>query len=177
LAKQYNSLVRDAEIFVPMLYKTAISSGNDRQIAYFVGRDLDIRLPVTSGVGEPVFTLKGEGKELIPGVRTSGEYILLNLDEEVNIAGFFDLSSVSGDTTSQILALNYDRRESNLSCYTLSELTELAGPLVVMTDGMAETSLTVMIGEQSRGVPLWRFCLILALGFIATESILLRTLL
>jgi hypothetical protein len=177
LAKQYNSLVRDAEIFVPMLYKMAISSGNDRQIAYFVGRDLDIRLPVTSGVGEPVFTLKGEGKELIPGVRTSGEYILLNLDEEVNIAGFFDLSSVSGDTTSQILALNYDRRESNLSCYTLSELTELAGPLVVMTDGMAETSLTVMIGEQSRGVPLWRFCLILALGFIATESILLRTLL
>lgn len=174
LSLDYNNLVRNAEIFVPMLYKMSISSGAERQIAYFIGKDQSLRIAPRQQEGEMVFRLRGEGKEFIPGMRNLGKSILLNVAGEIEKAGFYELTVGDKEEALQLYAFNYDRRESDLSYLNAGDLKSQVGPEVAVIDGIGITDLTPLIGEQSQGVQLWRWCLLLALGFLATESLLLR---
>lgn len=173
LSLTYNDLAQNAEIFVPMLYKIAISNGKDRKIAYIIGRDNVLETENRVSNTETVYKLKGDAEEFIPQQRAIGAKAILNVNNQVKQAGFYELYLNEGESLSKF-AFNYDRKESELEYMTEAELQSIAGTTIDVITSNIATNFTDLIGERSRGIALWRWCIILALIFLAIEVLLLR---
>ncbi len=173
LDQEYNNLVGNAEIFVPMLYKMAISNSKDRKIAHFIGKDEVIETDPSKVGAEAIFRLKGANKEFIPEKRSFEKKTFLKLNNQITEAGYYDLL-VNQDETVFKYAFNFDRRESSLNYFSPSDLQTKVGEQVVVLDLNNNANLTAVVGEKSRGVQLWKWCLILALAFLLVEGVLLR---
>ncbi len=173
LNEDYNDLVRNGEIFVPMLYKMAISSARGRKIAYTIGRDEVIEDEHVSTSNEIVYKLKGEGEEFIPEQRIIGARVYLSIGNQARQAGFYDLF-LNPEETLATYGFNYDRKESELAYFSPEDLAAYVGDNATVIDVRETAVLTGRIEERSRGVVLWRWCLILALVFLAAEVLLLR---
>ena len=177
LGPTVNDLVRNGEIFIPMLYKMAISSNRNRRIAYTIGDDevieADNRI---SGAGtETVYKLRstGAGEEFIPEQRTVGAKVFLNVHNQVREAGFYN-RFLDEDEVLDKFAFNYSRQESDLATLTAEELQAFERPGVNVFDEADEANLSQIVSERSRGVILWRWFLIAAIVFLILETILLR---
>ncbi|MCB9285010.1 MAG: BatA domain-containing protein [Lewinellaceae bacterium] len=174
LSEEYNNMTRNAEIFIPMLYKMAISSGRGQKIAYTIGDDEVISADVPVLGSEVVYQLDGPGIEFIPAQRITGSRLFLTVSNEIPTAGIYRLKRQQGEETLAEFAFNYNRKESNLAYYTLSELRELVGDRASIIEAAARANFEVIIGERNQGVVLWRWCLVFALLFLAIEQLLLR---
>ncbi|HMN91473.1 MAG TPA: BatA domain-containing protein [Saprospiraceae bacterium] len=173
LNEQYSNLAQSGEIFVPMLYKMAISSARAQKIAYTIGQDESIEADHTMSATEAVYKLRGASGEFIPEQRIIGSKVFLGIGNQILQAGFYDMF-LSADTTLAKYAFNYDRKESVLDYFTPAELRAQVGATANVIDIMETAALTAKIEERSRGILLWRWCLLLALLFIAVEVLLLR---
>ncbi len=173
LDDNFNDLVRHGEIFVPLLYKTAISSTRNRQIAYTIGRSEAIETDHQAVGNQSAYKLKGLSGEFIPEQRIVGSRLFLTTANQIIQAGFYHLF-VQPDTTLAQFAFNFDRKESNLACYTAEELQSQSGELVRILDLADDAFLTAEIRESNQGISLWRWFVGLALAFLAIEVLLLR---
>ena len=173
LGEEYNSLVRSGEIFIPMLYKMAISTAKDRAIAYTIGKDELIEADNRITEGELVYKLKGKAEEFIPNQKIIGPRVVLTVGNQLKEDGFYNLFLNEGEVLSKY-AFNYDRQESNLNYLNETDLVTLAGDHINIIEAASASNLTPLIGERSQGVTLWRWCIILALLFLGIEVLLLR---
>ena len=191
LNEQVNDLVRNGEIFVPMLFKMAIAGTKGRQIAYTIGRDevLEAKHRV-SARGETNYKLRmvtgnnaakgaeanspsGNSQEFIPEQRIFGSKVLLTPGTQIRDAGWYQLH-LQGDSTLAEYAFNYDRRESDLRFKTDEALAEGLLPNMKVLATSAEANFSQVVDEQERGIVLWRWCVIFALLFLALEVLFLR---
>jgi len=173
LAENYSNLARSGEIFIPMLYKMAISSARNRPIAYTIGRDEVIEADNVVRGGESVYKLKGKDEEFIPQQRIVGSKVFLGVQNQILEAGYYDLF-LTPDSTLAKFAFNYDRRESDLAYLAIAALKEKAGPNVSVLTGTAAADFSEVVSDRSRGVVLWKWCVVLALLALAVEVVLLR---
>lgn len=175
LQAEINGLVRNAEIFIPMVYKMALSSRKNQQIAYTIGQDevLEVDNQVRLG-SETVFKIRNAQNEFIPEQRTVGGRVILGIYNQIKQAGFYDLFLEEEGPPLASFAFNFDRTESDLSYLNSTELSDMVGDRLSIIDANARANFTTLIGERSRGVVLWRWCVILALLFLALEVLLLR---
>lgn len=180
LDESRNNLVRNAEIFVPLLYKAAISTGQRKPIAYTIGADQVLEVNHTSGSGEMVYHISGQGKEFIPEQRIANGKVFIDLynkqlqtGSQITQAGFYELYLQKENTVAEY-AFNFDRLESNLQVLNTSELGQLENPRFNIIDMASNAVLTAAIEERSQGVVLWRWCIILMLVFLGLEILLLR---
>ena len=182
LAEQTNDLVRNGEIFVPMLFKMAIAGTKGRQIAYTIGKDevLEARHQASAS-GETIYKLRKDAEdpsaptseEFIPEQRIFGSKVLLTPGTQVHDAGWYRLG-LQRDSTLAAYAFNFDRKESDLSYKDETALSEgLPGNMKVLSQN-AEANFSQVVGEQERGIVLWRWCVIFALLFLALEVLFLR---
>ncbi len=185
LDERTNDLVAHGEIFVPLLFKTAIAGSKGRQIAYTLGRDevLEITHPV-SATGEVIYRIKrrpdntastpstADLREFIPEQRLLGAKALLTPGTQLSEAGWYDV--ILRDSTVAVFAYNYDRAESDLRCLTESELEGQLGPNMKILASSTRADFTAVVTEEDRGIALWRWCLVFALLFLALEALLLR---
>lgn len=173
LDEQVFDLVRNGEVFIPMLYKMAISAGQSKPISYTIGNDNRLEAPHVVTSSETVYKLKGQKDEFIPQQRIIGGKVILNVNDEVKEAGFFVLKNDKLEDITHF-AFNYDRKESNLECLSQDALNalKLDNVSVLKADNPAE--LTELISEQSQGVQLWKWCVIFVLLFLLVETLLLR---
>lgn len=169
----YNDLVRNAEVFVPMVYKMALSSAKSKQIAQFIGKDEVLEASNSLTGAETVYKMKGSEEEFIPEQKKIGSKVIIGINNQIKKAGFYDLFYTEEDVTEKF-AYNFDRRESILDYFTDDELkTKVSQSFNVLASNTA-TDFTQYIGERSRGIVLWKWCLIAALIFLAIETLLLR---
>jgi len=173
LDEAYSDLVRNGAVFVPMIYKMALTGGHRKPIAYTIGKDLVLEAAHTEGGGERVYKLRGKEAEFIPQQRIVGARVYMSLDHSMAEAGYYDLYQAPDEVLEQY-AFNFNREESDLVYYTTRELTEQLGPEVNILDVEDRSLLTATIEAQRQGVLLWRWCLILALAFLGIEALLLR---
>jgi hypothetical protein len=173
LDQQINNLVNNGEIFVPMLYKMAISAGSDPRIAYTIGRDELLEANHQATSGEMVYKMKGESEEFIPEQRVVGSKVFLNANHQVRKAGFYDLF-LTRDSLLHQFAFNYNRKESALEYFRPEELSAAAGDKVNVITALDNSILTARIQENSQGIVLWRWCILLTLLFLGIEVLLLR---
>ncbi|HKK74700.1 MAG TPA: BatA domain-containing protein [Saprospiraceae bacterium] len=169
----YNDLVRNGEVFIPMLIKMAISSGEEARIAYTIGSDAVLEADHQVNRTEIVYKLRGEGEEFIPQQRILGDAVLLTSNNQIEEAGFYDLFLEEGEVLDKF-AFNYDRAESDLRYFTPEQLAERFGEDVSILEASDNAILTARISQESQGIPLWRWCIILALVFLGVEVLLLR---
>lgn len=173
LAAELNNLSQNAEIFIPMLYKMAISAGASRPIAYTIGRDAVLTTDRLVNSTDIVYKLSGPNEEFIPEQRVVGSQVFLSVGAEVPTAGFYDLVLEDQDDL-DVFAFNYDRRESNLDYLDPGDLETRFGDRVGVIDTENDAAITTRIEERSQGTVLWRWCLIFVLVFLGAESLLLR---
>ncbi|MBR9920210.1 MAG: hypothetical protein GYB31_05165 [Bacteroidetes bacterium] len=173
LDPDYSNLIRSGEIFVPMLYRTALSSGRTRPIAYTIGRDEVIEVQSALSSSDDVFKIAGNDQEFIPEQRKFGPKTILDVHNQIERSGFYNL--VGEEEAIERFAFNYDRRESDLKCYRVSDLEDqTAGGKISIVDASLRADFSSLIGERNQGVSLWRWCIILALIFLALEALILR---
>jgi hypothetical protein len=173
LSQEFNNLVNSGEIFIPMLYKMAISAGTDPRIAYTIGRDELLEADHQANSAEIVYKMKGEGGEFIPEQRTVGAKVFLTMNGQVKKSGFYDLFLNPGQVNHGF-AFNYNRRESALQYFSPEELSERLGEKVNIISALDTAVLTARIEENNQGTVLWRWCIILVLLFLGIEILLLR---
>ncbi len=179
LNTEVNNLANSGEIFIPMLYKMAISSARKRPISYTIGRDETIEADNRVKGGESVYKMRGEAKdgkvteEFIPQQRIVASKVFIGLQDQILDAGFYDLF-LNPDSTLAKYAFNFDRRESDLTYLNGDALKEKAtNNISILTDN-ASASLEGVVSDRSKGVLLWKWCIIIALIALALEVLLLR---
>jgi hypothetical protein len=174
LDEDQSNLVRNAEIFVPMLYKMAISTAKDNRIAYTIGKDEVIESNIAFTVsGEMRYKLKGKTEEFIPVQRAIGNKVVLGINNQILQAGFYNLYLNPTEKLNKF-AFNFDRKESNLDYYNSTDLATVVGDQIQIIEGTNAVDITQLIGERSRGIIMWRWFIIAALVFLIIEALLLR---
>ncbi|MCP3928977.1 MAG: hypothetical protein GY705_07745 [Bacteroidetes bacterium] len=174
LDENYNNIVRNGEVFIPMLYNMAISVAQQPKIAYSIGRDEVIEADNVISESEMVYKIRGASEEFIPQQRIiGGAKVLLSINNQIDEAGFYNLFLQEEEILSKY-AFNYDRKESRLDYYNKEDLKSMVNDHMQIIDATSHANFTTLIGERSQGVVLWRWCLMLALLFLAVEILLLR---
>lgn len=171
LEKALNTLVKDAEIFIPMVYKMALSSSDDTPMAYTIGNDELIEVQGQWDLEDRTLEIKGQ-TNFIPGMTRVGGSTMLNINNQVQKDGVYDL--VSKEETIQKLAFNYDRTESELQFFLPEELEKKWGQNVRLIESNNQSQLAQVLKESEEGQPLWKWLLIFTLIFLAIEQLLLR---
>ncbi len=164
-------------IFVPTLFKIALLSNPVFPLYYPVGENIAIDIPADSIAETSVFKLKqlNSDYEIIPGIRKSGASIAILTHDQIKNAGFYALTS--GSNTVAGVAFNYNRKESEMNCFTIAELKEQIKRLPnrdIRIISEKKNSLTRQIHQFNQGTPLWKLFIILTLIFIAAEIALIR---
>ena len=172
LDKSYSDLPVHA-IFAPMLFKMAIMGSRAENLAYVIGDKKGIEIASKGGGADKVYKVKGDQVEFIPEQFALGIKVILGLKDQIKKSGFYKVSLENSDS-SDVIALNYDRGESNLSFYKVDELkSKYNEPNMTVVNSIG-LEVAQVIKEMDRGVSLWKACLILALIALALESLLLR---
>jgi hypothetical protein len=168
-----STLARSGEIFVPMLYKMAISSAKEWKIGYVIGKDDYLEADSKGIAGETSYKMKGAKEEFIPEQRILAAKAILGVKEGVKDAGFYSLFT-RPDSILYKFGFNFDRRESVLDYYDVKSLKTYERPNLKVFDETVEANLTTIVGERNQGISLWRYCIIFCLLFLALEILLLR---
>ena len=172
LDKTYSDLPVHA-IFAPMMYKMAIMGNHAENMAYVIGDKKGIEIASKGAGADKVYKVKGDQLEFIPEQFALGSKVILGLKDQIKKSGFYKVSLENSDST-DIIALNYDRKESDLSFYKSDELkTQYSSSNMTVVNSVG-LEVAQVIKEMDRGISLWKACLILALLALAAESLLLR---
>jgi len=171
LSTDNNDLVRIAEVFVPMIYKMALARNSAKPLAYSIGNDNITETNTSSLRAESVFKVSGP-QEFIPGQTRVGRRTIIDFNDMVSESGFYNL--MISDTIVDKFAFNYDRRESSLDFVPVSELKDKYGDKYQIFDDFLKADVSQLVQHEDKGRILWRLFIILALVFLAIETLLLR---
>lgn len=160
------SLLRMAELGRPM-----------GALYHVIGADAAIPLQGVRLAGDAAPHLRGpDGTDLVPEVRRTLNAVTLNLHDQDLVPGAYAVT-VGTDTLTTV-ALDLPRNESDLSAYTPAELATLLkqrGIIGITVLDKAGHELAVGLRELEQGTKLWKWCILLALLFLAIETFLIRT--
>lgn len=171
LNKKYNDLVANAEVFIPMLYKMAISTGKQKKTSYTIGKDHLVTVNRNSENLDFNFEISGPSN-FIPAQSNLGSKMILDTKDQIEKDGYYELN-LNKEKVSN-LAFNYNRLESDLSYFNEEDLKGFSNPTIQLISNTAEANFETVIGDRERGIVLWKWCLIFALIFLAIETLLLR---
>ena len=160
-------------LFVPVMYRIALSALRDQVRPYYKVNERLLVVPGDSVSGETPVRLSGL-KEIVPGQRQAGGNLLLDLPRTEVEPGIYAVLR-SSDTLS-LVALNAEADESSTALTAPDDLSsQVQGmPGVTVFDAGNQQAFSNGIKERYLGVPLWKYCLALALLFLAAEVLLLR---
>lgn len=177
LNKKNESFARDV-LFVPTLYNIVLSSVPVQRISNSVGKAVfyEITKDRNLNLNEQIQVLNQKNQEtFVPEKTITGKGTRLLIGDNIKEAGHYQIKN--DDKIITTLAFNYDRNESELSFYNVNELQALADEntvinLTIISNPRAEFS--EILDELQNGKALWKWCLVLALIFIATEVFIAR---
>ncbi|MEX0812270.1 MAG: BatA domain-containing protein [Chitinophagales bacterium] len=160
-------------LFVPFLYKVAISGGYAQNIAHKIDTKSPILVQGVSASSEEVMRLKSGEMEFIPGQKTLGNDLLLDIGTDIRSAGLYELLRQE-QKKEAIIALNYNRSESEMDFLSNADLkTEAENYNFKIIDNY-KAGLTNIVQQLDSGIALWKLCITFALAFLMIEALLLR---
>lgn len=179
LKEDFSNFTKHA-IFVPTLFQIALHSMETGKLFYIIGRDnfIELNSPVIQKSGqENIFHIVSENKsfDFIPESKTVDSRVRLFIHDQIKNSGNYFITK--GNETAASFAFNYDRKESDLSAFSPSELENLVQSSSLKNFSLVDSDVKIIgkkIGEISEGIKLWKYCIILALLFFTAEVVLLR---
>jgi hypothetical protein len=177
LDEAYSSFPRHA-IFVPTLYKIAITSSFAEPLFYTIGNIQNIELKNTTMQTDPVYRIHAlNGKsEFIAQTKSNGFSTTIDADKQIKNAGNYWLKSNTNDTLKG-LSFNYNRLESSTAYYTSADLEKSIeqfklSNFKVIEKGAKNMAATMI--NMSKGTQLWKWCVIFALLCLGLEIALIK---
>ena len=174
LDEEFSNFAKHA-LFVPTLYMIAINSQLPLPLFYTIGKDEGIETTVLI-TGENVYHIRNEtgNFDIIPEHRMLDTKVLISVHNQISQGGNYSL--YAGKEKVMPLSFNFNRLESDLSCYTSEELQAIAdnnqlASVHILNSG--EKSMTDVI-NMDEGKKLWKVCILMTLFFLALEIVLLR---
>ena len=161
--------------FVPLLIKMALFSKENTERMYIRQGLNAVQVSINEDLNSGLVQIKNnKGESIIPSQRLNGKLLSFELPEQVNKPGFYELTYQ--DKKLRTIALNAGKEESLTSCYSPEELTERlkSHKNVVVLKNVTEIALEDQLNELTKGVPFWKYCLILSLVFFLIEIVLIR---
>jgi hypothetical protein len=164
-------------IFVPTLYKIAVSSILEENLYYTIGKNEMITLRNVDLGSEEVVHLKAlhSDFDIIPELRRGSGSTNIFVYEQIRQAGnyeiFIENKPIKG------VSFNYDRTESEMNFFNKDMLQDFIRENKLKNMQIIDTSdkpFVQTITELSQGIRLWKLFVILALAFLLAESLLLR---
>lgn len=160
-------------IFVPLLYKMALTGGQAPVLSYEIGEANTLSVIDSSEEDDVTFKIRGENLEFIPQQRKVGNSRLLTVNDGITEAGEYTVLDGQGKTAA-LVAFNFNRQESAGKFYSAADLKDKYPDLQVYTMGDATTDVAGMVNELDKGIALWKLCIIFVLIFAGAEVLLLR---
>ena len=176
LEPEFSNFARHA-LFVPVLLKAVLEGASEIGAPLIIGRDKNFTFSDSLISSDNVFHLENRALkfDIIPENQLLDNRNILTVHDQVEQAGNYTLAA--GGQQLAFESFNFDRKESDLSCYTKSELEELAikNPGLHMNILDAEKQdLGHELQQLNEGKKLWKACIIFSLLFLCTEMILIR---
>lgn len=164
-------------LFVPTIYKMAISSLKPMPLYYFTQSNAVISLNALKEKSEePLHLSDPDSKfDVIPEMRVNNNRLNVYMQNQISRPGFYKLKHKGVDL--QAIAFNFNRLESGLEFYTREEIEKAIADnnLSSFKNLVAtEKSLTASVAEISGNVKLWKLFIIFTLVFVAIEIALIR---
>jgi hypothetical protein len=159
-------------LFVPTLYNIALLSQTNHPLFHIIGSNSTIDVNRTS-TKENVYHIKSNTIDIIPKVRTTNTNTTVFVNSDIETADNYFLENKESKIG---LAYNYNRSESDLSYLTSAEIDEaikLSGinaKYIDVTNGTIQAALS----DLNIGKKYWKYCIILALLFLAIEIVLIK---
>jgi hypothetical protein len=172
LNEAYSDLSKNAEIFIPMLFRMALNKNQIEKVAYFIGLDNQIEIQATRVVPNDIITLRQPNQpDLIPPQRSQGNKMILQMEGLLDRAGFYD--SHLQDSLVAILPFNFNRKESNLALSTIDDLKQKFPTADLIEASNSQAFASLFINSQN-GNSYWKWFLVITLVFLLLESLILR---
>ena len=164
-------------IFVPTLYKIAISSFISDNLFYVIGDAKVIPVRNLNLSNDNVLVIKDLASdfEFIPEIRRVNKRVDIYPHGQISTSGNYTL--YYEEVPLKGMAFNYNRSESEMNFYTAEELKETLfdfGLNSIQVIEVAGKPFVQALSEISQGISLWRLFVILALVFLLIEGLLLR---
>jgi hypothetical protein len=159
-------------VFVPLMFRLALNSGQAENLYSFVGSDNFLTTRSVRLGKNQTLKLTANGFETIPDVRQSDGKTAIYIADQLKNAGFYDLKLA--DSLISVLSFNTSRSESDMSYLTdaaIKKVTDKSNFKVYNTDN---DEVKLIAGNQKIEQTFWKLCLILSLIFIAIEIFLIR---
>mgnify|MGYP000997974701 CR=1 FL=1 len=165
-------------LFVPALYRLCFSAMRFVPMFYHSGANDAITVRSDEQGEEPPHIIKKDSSAgLIPEAHNGGGLLTVLTRGQIKDPGFYTLAFRGKPYLP--MAFNYQRRESKLQSYTISDLDRIIQEknfknLSLIEDTGTDISQDLLLNQD--GKKIWKLCLLLTLGFIALELLLLRLL-
>jgi hypothetical protein len=162
-------------LFVPVFLRAVLMGSSEINSGNYTGTYSTFSAGDTTLSGDQVFHVinKTIGFDAIPNVKRTPAGTELSLDDQVKIAGNYEI--LAGGTIVNAISFNYNRRESNLIAKKLNEISEAIGSTssgeILDADN---TSVGHTLAGMRDGISLWKYCILLTLLFLAIEILLIR---
>jgi len=175
LDEKSSSFARHA-LFVPTLIKIAILSRPSPPLYYYSGSNEAIDVSLVNINGEKPLHISSAGKtDFIPEVKVTENSKFILTHGQPGTAGNYVL--MHDKNILEGLAFNYKRQESDLLCYTKTELDDLvknSGWKRVLVIETSAAGFKNSLADISGGTKLWKLFIFLTLLFLLAETALIK---
>ena len=176
LGKEWTNFA-DNSLFVPIMYKIAMTGGQMSRMSYTLGVDKDITINDLTAFSEGDIRIRDEkgNFEMIPMVEMRNNRALIRLYDELPGAGFYTINK--GDEVIETTAWNDNRKESKMKFLDREEVNKILkdsglNVLAVMkADEIHSNDVMEMMVRRSM---MWKSFIILSLISLLIEILVLR---
>lgn len=161
-------------IFVPTMYKIAFLSNNSSQKMAYVAGEKNIKLPFVLPNNDQKIKITSDKFSYIPEQILQSDGLVFKMPNLSIDAGYYDIKW--NDSTLTTIAINSSKAESVLDFYSKNELSDFfkTNKNVEIIDTEANVTMGDYMKNQSQGIALWKYFVILALVSLLAETLLIR---
>ncbi|MCO4294193.1 BatA domain-containing protein [Solitalea sp. MAHUQ-68] len=159
-------------IFVPMMYKMALLGNQRYPLYYTIGKNTLLETSKLPPAERNDYKLKNKDTEFIPDIRNDESKTNLYIDDQVKKDGIYNFAN--GNELLACFAFNYDRSESDLSYFSVSELEKVLGTKNISVLNAPADAVGKAVEVENSGRKLWKYCIWLTLLFLGAEVLLIR---
>jgi len=159
-------------VFVPLIYRLALSGGNELPLYYNIGNDNTLASKKISLGKNQSLKITAGHFEAIPEIRQADGKTLIYIADQIKNAGFYNLKLA--DSLLAVYSFNNGRTESDMHYLSKTELEQLTGNSNLKIFDTDKDAVKLIAGDNKIGQTLWKLCLVLSLIFIAAEILLIR---
>lgn len=161
-------------IFVPTMYKIAFLSNNSSQKMAYMSGEKNIKLPFVLPNKDQKIKITCDKFNYIPEQILQSDGLVFKMPNLSVDAGYYNIKW--NDSTLTTIAINPSKAESILEFYSKNELSSIFkyNKNIEIIDNEVSVTIGDYMKNQSQGIALWKYFVILALVSLLAETLLIR---